>query len=102
MSRDLLFPYFSNVNLEEFHSQLPPNQALSQEQCEELLPQMLAITWASSWMKAIERGETEFISEEFTRCVREQKECLCGESCISGVCDADLLVCIESDFRVGE
>ena len=73
------YSYLSNVNLEDFHGQLPPNQTLSQEQCEELLPQMLDITWAGSWMKAIERGEVEFLAEEYTTCLNELQTSTCGE-----------------------
>ena len=82
------YSYLSNVNLEDFHGQLPPNQTLSQEQCEELLPQMLDITWAGSWMKAIERGEVEFLAEEYTTCLNELQTSTCGEELTKSIFDS--------------
>lgn len=88
VSQEIYFSsYMNNTNLSEFHAQLPPNEILSQDQCETTLANMLEKVWLGSWMDAVEREEAIFLPEQYDQCMLQLQNSTCGEELTSALFD---------------
>ena len=87
-SQEMYFSsYMANTTLSDFHPLLPPNQTLTQEQCGDTLAEMLELTWAGSWMSAVEKEEVVFIPSNFEECITDLQNSSCGDQITQALFD---------------
>ena len=79
--------YANHTALSEYQSLLPPQATLSEEECPQLIAEMMDKTWLGSWNEVLTKGEVVFEESAFASCLNELETASCGEELTEALFD---------------
>ena len=74
---DYFVDYQNDLNLEGFHSFLPPNKTLDPQTCPSIMEDILVQNWLGDWLEKVSLGMVHYDHVEAASCFRALQEDEC-------------------------